>query len=112
MLTQHTLRSKKGARRERKVVGRGLGSKGTYSGRGGKGQKARSGVSGLRLKGLRRLMLSTPKSRGFHARMPKPSVINVNQLGEFFKTGDVVSPEILIKRGIVDSSSSGVKILG
>ncbi|MBI2551032.1 50S ribosomal protein L15 [Candidatus Uhrbacteria bacterium] len=110
-MSQHTLHPAKGARHRRKLVGRGLGKKGTYSGRGGKGQTARSGVSGLRLMGLRRLMLSTPKSRGFASGKPKPSVVNVAKLS-LFSSGTVVTPELLIRRGIVLSSPAGVKILG
>ena len=42
-LSLHSLQPKEGSRPKSKRVGRGLGSTGTYSGRGAKGQKARSG---------------------------------------------------------------------
>ena len=44
-MKQHELRSPKGARRTRKRLGRGNGSKGNYSGKGIKGQQSRSGVN-------------------------------------------------------------------
>ena len=68
-LALHTIKPFSGSKKKVKRVGRGLGSRGTYSGRGQKGQKARSGgKKGLKLMGIRRLLLSTPKIRpGFVA---------------------------------------------
>ena len=61
------LRAPLGARRPRKRVGRGNGSQGTYSGRGVKGQKARTG-GGVRLSfegGQLPLVKRLPAQRGF-----------------------------------------------
>ena len=112
-LSLHTLKSQKGSRKSKKRIGRGLGSTGTYSGRGVKGQRARSGGrSGLALKGLRPLMLATPKKRGFTVSTKKPVVLNIGDLVKEFANGAKVNPKILEKRGLVDDSSCGVKILG
>ncbi len=57
-------------------------------------------------------MLQTPKARGFTSRMPKLSIINIRKLSGNFKDGDIVTPETLLKRGLIKPSSSGVKLLG
>lgn len=110
-LTLHSLQPQKGASKGKKRVGRGLGSKGTYSGRGVKGQGARSGVSGLQKLGIRQVMLATPKARGFKSNRPKTQVVNVCDLSKHFGAGAKVSPEILEKKGLIVSASMPVKIL-
>ncbi len=111
-LSLHTLRPQKGSTKSKKRVGRGLGSTGTYSGRGVKGQSARSGVSGLKLQGLRHMMLSMPKSRGFKSGYEKAQAVNVDDLSKTFKTGTKVTPKMLEKVGLIGSASVPVKILG
>ena len=112
-LTLHSLHSKKGARKNRKRVGRGLGSTGTYSGRGVKGQSARSGGRNkLTLKGVRPMMLSAPKSRGFVSSKPIPSTVNVSALNGAFQDGAVVTPDAILKAGLVSTIRHGVKVLG
>ena len=104
-----------GARKERRRVGRGMGSGlGKTSGKGEKGQKARSGVSipatfeGGQLPLYRRL----PK-RGFsNAQFKiKYAVINVSDLNKF-DDGAVVTPEILHEAGLLKNQLDGVKVLG
>ena len=104
-----------GARTERRRVGRGPGSGlGKTSGKGEKGQKARSGVSipatfeGGQLPLYRRL----PK-RGFsNAQFKiKYAVINVCDLNRF-DDGAVVTPEILHDAGLLKNQLDGVKVLG
>jgi len=104
-----------GARTERRRVGRGPGSGlGITSGKGEKGQKARSGVSipatfeGGQLPLYRRL----PK-RGFsNAQFKiKYAVINVSDLNKF-DDGAVVTPEILHDAGLLKNQLDGVKVLG
>lgn len=112
-LTLHTISPKKGSTKPRKRIGRGLGSKGTYSGRGVKGQRARSGGrSGLQLKGIRGIMLSTPKVRGFSSGKPRMQVVSVADISKHFKTGAKITPKILFKIGLVDSAAEPIKILG
>ena len=109
-LTLHSLRPGKGSKQRKQRVGRGLARKGTTSGRGMKGQRARSGgKSGLKLKGLRQTLLRVPKVRGFKSGKPEAVAVNLKQL-EGLK-GDVVSPKTLQASGIIDAGTKLVKIL-
>ncbi len=99
------------SRKKKKRVGRG-GKRGTYSGRGLKGQKARSGgKSGLKRRGMRQLMETTHKLRGFKSHKAKPATINLKDLSKKFKDGDKVDPKVLLKNGLVDIIKDGVKVL-
>ena len=113
MIQLHTLHSKN-VRRARKIRGRGDASgRGSYSGRGRKGQRARAGgTRGLTYLGLRRVMLSTPKLRGFRSLYAKPVAINVSLLEERWKGEDMVTPDSLVASGIISRTTGGVKILG
>ncbi len=111
----HNLEPAKGSIRSRKRVGRGPGSGlGKTSGRGEKGQKSRSGFShkvgfeGGQMPLHRRL----PK-RGFtNARFRKEyAEVNLERLEEF-EAGTIVTPEVLLGRGVVRKIVDGVKILG
>lgn len=104
-----------GARQTRKRVGRGPGSGlGKTSGKGHKGQNARSGggvrpgFEGGQLPLFRRL----PK-RGFKNAMFKTSyaVINLSDLDKF-EEGAVVTPELLKEMGLLKKQLDGVKVLG
>ena len=109
------LKPAKGATRQRKRVGRGPGSGlGKTSGRGEKGQKSRSGFShkdGFE-GGQMPLHRRVPK-RGFTNARFKKEIIEVN-LGrlEGFDAGTIVTPEILLKHGIIKKVGDGVKVLG
>ena len=98
-----------------KRVGRGPGSgMGKTSTRGEKGQKARSGASipAWFQGGQSPLYRRIPK-RGFNNKRFRVeyATINLNDLNNFFKDGDVVTPEILKERGIIKKSLAGIKIL-
>ena len=115
MLKLHELKPYKGSTKRRKTVGRGLGSgHGTYSGRGIKGQRARSGSSiPVGFEGGRMpLHRQIPKRRGFTSRNEKPAVFNLNDLDAKFKSGETVNPKILFNKGLIDYSTQEVKILG
>ena len=111
----HELEKNIGATHAKKRVGRGSGSGlGKTSGRGQKGQKARSGGSinpvfeGGQLPLYRRI----PK-RGFKNHMFKTqyAVINVEDLN-IFEDGTVVTPALLKDTGIVKKQLDGIKVLG
>ena len=111
----HELRPSEGAFKTSKRVGRGTGSGlGKTSGKGHKGQNARSGggvrpgFEGGQLPLFRRL----PK-RGFSNAMFKTeyATINVSDL-EKFDNGAVVTPELLKEMGILKKQLAGVKVLG
>lgn len=100
---------------DRKRVGRGIGSgTGKTSGRGTKGQNARTG-GGVRpgfAGGQNPLAKLLPKKRGFNALSPTVyAVVNLVQLDRF-KDGDTVTPEALIKMGLVKKVNTQVKLLG
>ena len=97
-----------------KRVGR-AGGRGKTSGRGTKGQKARSGHK-IRPE-IRDLIKKLPKKRGYkEPRIGKINVpINLSRLEKLFKGGDVINPAILAERGIirqVKGQIPTVKILG
>ncbi|MBI2473875.1 50S ribosomal protein L15 [Candidatus Uhrbacteria bacterium] len=110
-LTLHSIQPQKGASKSKKRIGRGLGSTGTYSGRGVKGQGARSGVSGLQKLGIRQMMLATPKNRGFKSDRIDAQVVNVADLSKYFKSGTKITPQVLQKNGLIESVNAPVKIL-
>lgn len=111
----HTIVQPEGAIKTRKIVGRGPGSGlGKTSGKGHKGQNARSGggvrpgFEGGQLPLFRRL----PK-RGFSNAPFKTvyAVINLSDLNKF-EDGAVVTPELLHEMGIVKKQLDGIKVLG
>jgi large subunit ribosomal protein L15 len=115
MLKLSELKPYKGATKRRKVVGRGVGSgHGTFSGRGAKGQRARSGSSiPVGFEGGRMpIQRQIPKRRGFTSRNVKPAVLNLGDLNDKFKAGETVNPKILLNKGMIKSSSDEIKILG
>ena len=111
----HELEKNIGAKQKRKIVGRGPGSGlGKTSGKGNKGQNARSGggvrpvFEGGQLPLYRRL----PK-RGFsnYDFKIKYAVINVSDLN-MFEDGTVVTPALLKEIGFVKKQYDGIKVLG
>ncbi len=110
----HELKPAQGAKRKAKRVGRGMGSgHGKTSGRGHKGQKARSG-GGVRPGfegGQMPLQRRIPK-RGFTNIFKKEySVVNLDRLN-MFEEGTVITPELLSERRIIKKANSLVKVLG
>ena len=103
-------------KKKRKTVGRG-GKRGTYSGRGNKGQKARSGgkaIDPLFEGGRSSLTERLKKVRGFKSPHSKKININLNDLERNFKDGDAVDIKSLIEIGLIGKieSRKGIKILG
>lgn len=115
MLKLSNLKPYKGATRRRKVVGRGIGSgHGTFSGKGAKGQKARSGGKipiGFE-GGNMPLHRQIPKRRGFTSRTPKAQLVNLKDLNSKFEKGATINPKILVNKGLVKSAQDAIKVLG
>ncbi len=109
-LSLHTIQPAKNSQKKKKKIGRG-GKRGTYSGKGLKGQKARSGASGLKRLGMRQLIESTHKLKGFKSRNPKPEIVNLNTLNEKFPKGGKITPEILKENKLVNKIQNKIKIL-
>ena len=113
-MRQNELSPAPGSKKNRKRVGRGDGSGyGTYSGRGVKGQKSRSGYrmrpgfEGGQLPLIKRL----PRKRGFtNIFRTEYSVVNMDKLNTF-ESGSEITPESLLAAGMVKSLRNPVKIL-
>ncbi len=103
----------RGVKAKRKRLGRGNASqKGTMSGRGGKGQTARSG-GGRRsaIRALRPSLLKIPKLRGFRSIHAKPFVVTLKQLDRL-QSSEPVTSEFLKGQGCIPGSATAVKIVG
>jgi large subunit ribosomal protein L15 len=109
----HELKPAEGSRKERKRLGRGIGSgQGKTAGKGHKGQNARSG-GGVRLGfegGQTPLFRRLPK-RGFtNINRKEFAIVNLDVLNQF-EDGTEVTPELLIETGVVKNERAGIKIL-
>jgi len=110
----HELKPPKGARHARKRVGRGNATgQGTYSGRGLKGQKSRSGRKPRRFfeGGQTRLIKRLPFRRGFtNPFRVEYSPVNLKDLQQL-DAGTEVTPELLKEKGVLRSLRKPVKVL-
>ncbi|HOY11303.1 MAG TPA: 50S ribosomal protein L15 [Candidatus Paceibacterota bacterium] len=105
------LKPARGSKRRAKTIGRG-GKRGSYSGRGMKGQKARSGgKSGLKRLGMRQLMERTHKLRGFQSLTTKPAIVSLATINKNFQNEDTVSPASLIAKKIIPAGQKHIKVL-
>lgn len=103
----------KSTAKKRKRVGRGNASgHGTYSTRGQKGQKSRSGVSNLKRLGMKQQLLKIPKLRGFHSLQAKNQVVSVLAINENYKDGEVVNVKTLMAKKLVKNVYDPIKVLG
>lgn len=116
----HQLKPKK--QKKSKRIGRG-GKRGTYSGRGIKGQNARSGSS--RKPAILDFIQKIPKLKGVPASRYKKQgtkqfraifrVLNLDVLNKNFQAGEIVSPQTLLEKKLVRRTKGRtplVKILG
>ena len=108
------LSSAPGSRRSSQRVGRGNGSnRGTYSGRGMKGQKAHG--KGVRLGfegGQIRLIKRLPRKRGFtNIFRTEYNEVNVGALNAFLE-GSEITPKEMLDAGLIRSLSKPTKVLG
>jgi large subunit ribosomal protein L15 len=121
-LRLHTLKPAQ-ARKDRKRVGRGLGSgKGRYSGRGIKGQKSRAGSHKMPAEfegGQTRIFMRLPKLRGNTSKDAMPigpfrtTTVPVNVAAlDAFDDGAEVTPESLVEKGLIKNTRTDVKLLG
>jgi len=110
-------------RKDRKRVGRGMGSgKGRYSGRGIKGQKSRSGSHKMRAGfegGQTNIYMRIGKLRGATSKDAMPigpfrtstQPVNLRDLDRF-EAGDEVTPETLVEKRLIKNTRTDVKLLG
>jgi len=111
-------------RKERKRIGRGLGSgKGRYSGRGIKGQKSRAGSHMMPAGfegGQMPIDMRLPKLRGNTSADAMPVgpfrtstvPVNLRDLEARFDAGADVTPEALVTAGLIKNTKTDIKILG
>lgn len=107
------IRKPKGATHPRKRVGRGMGSgHGKTSTRGHKGQRSRSGHRLLRgFEGGQMPIHRRMPKRGFHSLNRKRfAVVNLDRLAALEL--DLITPQVLIERGVIRHVYDGLKVLG
>src|SRR5512143_639042 len=114
MIGLHNLRPPAGSTSSRKRRGQGMGTGlGKTAGRGYKGQKSRSGYRSKR--GFEGGHMPLPRrlpKRGFTNIFKKEfAIVNLDRLKKF-PSDSTVSPEDLLKAGIIKAIKRGVKILG
>ncbi|HUT96188.1 MAG TPA: uL15 family ribosomal protein [Candidatus Paceibacterota bacterium] len=102
------------SQKAKKRVGRG-GKRGTYSGKGLKGQLARAGRK-LRPE-IRDFIKKIPKKRGYRFKSftTKPQIFNLKDLEKKYNNGEIVSPETLLEKRLIvkiNNKVPDVKILG
>jgi large subunit ribosomal protein L15 len=100
--------------KSKKRVGRG-GKRGAYSGKGLKGQKARSGKTTFPV--IREFIKKYPKLKGyrFNSVSDKIAIVNLGVLDKFFEQGSIVNPKILLEKRLIRRIKGRVpkvKILG
>lgn len=85
---------------KKKRVGRG-GKRGTFSGRGIKGQHSRAGRKFKPM--VKEVVKRYPKLRGyrFNAKPGKPTVVNLEILEKKFQENEIISPKILLQKRII-----------
>lgn len=97
-------------KKRKKRIGRG-GKKGTYSGRGIKGQKARAGAKLQPV--IRELIKRYPKLRGykFGPVLKKPVIINIDILEKNFSGKEKVTPRSLLQRKIIQKVKGRIPVV-
>lgn len=109
-----TIKPAQGSKRHsHKQLGRGNGSgKGTMSGRGGKGQTARSGGKHrTEIRGMRASLLKIPKVRGFSAIKAKMETVSLRDLDRVALENKEINPIYLKEMGVIGKPQNGVKIV-
>jgi large subunit ribosomal protein L15 len=114
-MMQHQVAPSKGARRNRKRVGRGdSAGQGSTAGRGMKGQKSRSG-GGPRIGfegGQLPIIKALPMRRGFtNIFKTYYALVKLETLDQF-ESNETVTPEVLAERGYIRNLNLPVKIVG
>ncbi|MFH1238724.1 MAG: 50S ribosomal protein L15 [bacterium] len=108
------LKPAKGAKKRRKIVGRGPGSgHGLSATRGTKGQKSRSGTSiSPRFEGGQMPLVRRIPKRGFkNYSRQEYAVVNVSMLAEKFEAGSDITPDIMVQKKLVKMKLP-IKLLG
>jgi len=112
-LTPATIKPALGSKRGVKRLGRGNSSgRGTYSGRGGKGQTARSGgKKRTQIRGFKAYLQKVPKVRGFKSMYARVETVTLNVLNRVAEEGKEITPKFLRKKGAISTTNNGVKLV-
>ena len=112
-LTPATIKPARGSHRWTKRVGRGNASgRGTYSGRGGKGQTARSGgKSRRRIRAFKSAMLKVPKLRGFKSLQIKKETVTLSDIERIAEKNQIITPQLMKRCGLIGNIGFGVKVV-
>lgn len=109
------LKPAKGSRRDNRRVGRGVGSGlGKTSGKGHKGQKARSGSGkGAGFEGGQMPLQRRLPKRGFrnYPFSKEFAIVNLKDISRI-SDSEMITPELLVERGIIKNVRDGIKVLG
>ncbi|MDX1922729.1 MAG: 50S ribosomal protein L15 [Alphaproteobacteria bacterium] len=112
------IRDNKGARKRPMIVGRGIGSaQGKTSGRGVKGQKARTGVRLKAFEGGQMPLYRRMPKRGFNnPNATQYAVMNIGALQQAIDAGrlnakETITQEMMILAGVVNNATGGVSLL-
>jgi len=117
MVSLNTISSARGSTKARKRIGRGNGSgKGTYSGRGVKGQGSRTGIGKFNAAfegGQTPLFRRLPKARGFTKwNQVEFNVVNLDELAELAAAGvTTVDAVVLAEHGYIRKNGNPLKVL-
>ena len=115
-MKMHELKPAEGAKKEAKRLGRGIGSGlGKTSGKGHKGQWARSG-GGVRpgFEGGQMPLIRRIPKRGFNNKFKKVySIVNICDLEDRFEGGQEITAQLLLESGVLSKVEPyGIKVLG
>ena len=115
VLTLHTLKSKDGKKRKKRIGRGNAGKGGTYAGRGMKGQRSRSGGRRKAKHAGKRgpaFVFQLPKKRGFTSLRRPGATVNLNDLEREYADGSSITLKELKSKGLVPRSATKVKVLG
>jgi len=93
--------------KSRKRVGRG-GKRGTYCGKGVKGQSCRAGRKFQPI--IRELIKRYPKMRGYResGRVVLTAVVSLSLIEKHFSDGDKINPKVLLQKGLIDKMKNKI----
>ncbi|MFA6503572.1 MAG: 50S ribosomal protein L15 [Patescibacteria group bacterium] len=113
-IQMHNIKPAKGSTTRKLRIGRGNASgHGTTAGKGTKGQRARSGGRNkLKLKGIRAMLLSFPKNRGFKSLYVKAETVTLEKLTKEFAQPVTITLAALKKAELVGKRALSAKIIG
>ena|SRR3990167_941767 len=113
-LSLHTIKPARGSTKRRKLIGRGNSSgHGTFSTRGTKGQRARTGGRNkLKRLGFKKILAQTPKNRGFKSDKPKNQAVNLKDLNQSFADGAKINALNLLRADLIGTVEAPIKVLG